>query len=76
TGTVGRVLPHIEVKVVVPVTGVTLPRGEAGAQRTRGYSVRLGDREAPARTAAARDAGRGMRPGDLAGRREAGYGEI
>ena len=30
TGTVGRVLPHIEVKVVDPATGVTVPRGDGG----------------------------------------------
>lgn len=29
TGTVGRVMPHIEVKVVDPVTGVTTERGTA-----------------------------------------------
>ena len=38
TATVGRVLPHIEVKVVDPATGVTVPRGEPGELCTRGYS--------------------------------------
>ncbi|MFI8490800.1 linear/branched/unsaturated fatty acid:CoA ligase LbuL [Streptomyces rubrogriseus] len=76
TGTVGRVLPHIEVKVADPVTGVTLPRGEAGELRTRGYSVMLGYWEEPGKTAEAIDPGRWMHTGDLAVMREDGYVEI
>ncbi|WP_217164109.1 linear/branched/unsaturated fatty acid:CoA ligase LbuL [Streptomyces sp. AC512_CC834] len=76
TGTVGRVLPHIEVKVVDPVTGVTVPRGDAGELRTRGYSVMLGYWEEPERTAEAIDPGRWMHTGDLAVMREDGYVEI
>ncbi|MEW2448089.1 AMP-binding protein [Streptomyces parvulus] len=76
TGTVGRVLPHIEVKVVDPVTGVTVPRGDAGELRTRGYSVMLGYWEEPGKTAEAIDAGRWMHTGDLAVMREDGYVEI
>ncbi|MZD06510.1 AMP-binding protein [Streptomyces sp. SID5785] len=76
TGTVGRVLPHIEVKVVDPVTGVTLPRGEAGELCTRGYSVMLGYWEEPEKTAEAVDAGRWMHTGDLAVLREDGYAQI
>ncbi|KRF29033.1 AMP-binding protein [Phycicoccus sp. Soil802] len=41
-GTVGRVGPHLEIKVVDPSTGETLPRGEAGEFCTKGYSVMLG----------------------------------
>ncbi|WP_030816481.1 AMP-binding protein [Streptomyces sp. NRRL F-2799] len=76
TGTVGRVLPHLEVKVVDPATGITLPRGEAGELCTRGYSVMLGYWEEPAKTAEAIDAGRWMHTGDLAVMREDGYVEI
>ncbi|MFI2378814.1 AMP-binding protein [Streptomyces sp. NPDC018964] len=76
TGTVGRVLPHIEVKVVDPVTGVTRPRGSAGELCTRGYSVMLGYWNEPERTAEAVDAGRWMHTGDLAVMREDGYVEI
>ncbi|MBO1331329.1 AMP-binding protein [Streptomyces sp. VRA16 Mangrove soil] len=76
TGTVGRVLPHIEVKVVDPVTGVTLPRGEAGELCTRGYSVMLGYWDEPEKTAEAVDAGRWMHTGDLAVLREDGYAQI
>ncbi|MEU6818001.1 AMP-binding protein [Streptomyces sp. NPDC046860] len=76
TGTVGRVLPHLEVKVVDPATGVTLPRGEAGELCTRGYSVMLGYWEEPEKTAEAIDTGRWMHTGDLAVMREDGYVEI
>ncbi|MEU0427732.1 AMP-binding protein [Streptomyces canus] len=76
TGTVGRVLPHIEVKVVDPATGVTQPRGTAGELCTRGYSVMLGYWNEPGKTAEAVDAGRWMHTGDLATMREDGYVEI
>ncbi|MFH9059822.1 AMP-binding protein [Streptomyces coeruleorubidus] len=76
TGTVGRVLPHIEVKIVDPATGVTQPRGRAGELCTRGYSVMLGYWNEPEKTAEAIDAGRWMHTGDLAVMREDGYVEI
>ncbi|MFF3904586.1 AMP-binding protein [Streptomyces sp. NPDC001848] len=76
TGTVGRVLPHIEVKIVDPATGVTLPRGAAGELCTRGYSVMLGYWDEPDKTAEAVDPGRWMHTGDLAMMREDGYVEI
>ncbi|MFJ3777158.1 AMP-binding protein [Streptomyces sp. NPDC090075] len=76
TGTVGRVLPHLEVKVVDPATGVTQPRGTAGELCTRGYSVMLGYWNEPEKTAEAVDPGRWMHTGDLALMREDGYVEI
>ncbi|MFJ2171683.1 AMP-binding protein [Streptomyces sp. NPDC087851] len=76
TGTVGRALPHIEVKVIDPATGVTLPRGEPGELCTRGYSVMLGYWNEPERTAEVIDAGRWMHTGDLAVIREDGYAQI
>ncbi|MFF4832800.1 AMP-binding protein [Streptomyces sp. NPDC001315] len=76
TGTVGRVLPHIEVKVVDPADGVTRPRGTAGELCTRGYSVMLGYWNEPEKTAEAVDTGRWMHTGDLAVMREDGYVEI
>ncbi|MEU8032876.1 AMP-binding protein [Streptomyces sp. NPDC049099] len=76
TGTVGRVLPHLEVKIVDPATGVTRPRGTAGELCTRGYSVMLGYWNEPEKTAEAVDAGRWMHTGDLAVMREDGYVEI
>nr|WP_157166285.1 AMP-binding protein [Streptomyces typhae] len=76
TGTVGRVLPHIEVKVVDPATGVTLPRGASGELCTRGYSVMLGYWNDPERTAEVIDSGRWMHTGDLAVMRDDGYVRI
>ncbi|MFI2779549.1 AMP-binding protein [Streptomyces sp. ALB3] len=76
TGTVGRVMPHIEVKIVDPVTGVIRPRGEAGELCTRGYSVMLGYWDQPERTAEVVDAGRWMHTGDLAVMRADGYVRI
>ncbi|MFF2045134.1 AMP-binding protein [Kitasatospora sp. NPDC058170] len=71
--TVGRVGPHLEVKVVDPETGRTLPRGEPGELCTRGYSVMLGYWGEPERTAEAVDAARWMHTGDLAVMDEDGY---
>ncbi|WP_416970063.1 AMP-binding protein [Streptomyces sp. 4F14] len=76
TATVGRVLPHIEVKIVDPATGVTQPRGRAGELCTRGYSVMLGYWNEPQKTAETVDAGRWMHTGDLGLMREDGYVEI
>ncbi|MFF8264362.1 AMP-binding protein [Streptomyces virginiae] len=71
--TVGRVGPHLEVKVVDPRTGLTVPRGEPGELCTRGYSVMLGYWEEPERTAEAVDAARWMHTGDLAVMDDEGY---
>ncbi|GGT04826.1 MULTISPECIES: AMP-binding protein [Streptomyces] len=71
--TVGRVGPHLEVKVVDPQTGRTVPRGEAGELCTRGYSVMLGYWGEPERTAEAVDAAGWMHTGDLAVMDEDGY---
>ncbi|MFI8100614.1 AMP-binding protein [Streptomyces sp. NPDC086023] len=64
--TVGRVGPHLEVKVVDPDTGLTVPRGMPGELCTRGYSVMLGYWGEPEKTAEAVDAARWMHTGDLA----------
>ncbi|MFC9810838.1 AMP-binding protein [Streptomyces virginiae] len=71
--TVGRVGPHLEVKVVDPQTGRTVPRGEPGELCTRGYSVMLGYWKEPERTAEAVDAARWMHTGDLAVMDDDGY---
>jgi fatty-acyl-CoA synthase len=71
--TVGRVHPHLELKVVDPETGGIVPRGVPGEQCTRGYSVMLGywgDEEA---TRAAVDKAGWMHTGDLAVMDEEGY---
>jgi fatty-acyl-CoA synthase len=74
--TVGRAHPHIEVKVVDPATGLTVPRGTPGELCTRGYSVMLGYWEEPEKTAEVIDAARWMHTGDLATIDEGGYVNI
>ena len=75
-GTVGRPGPHVEVKVVDPETGLTVPRGDPGELCTRGYSVMLGYWEDAERTAEAIDAARWMHTGDLATMDDDGYCNI
>src|SRR5580698_6133948 len=71
--TVGRVGPHLEVKVVDPETGRTVPRGTPGELCTRGYSVMLGYWEQPEKTAEAVDSAHWMHTGDLAVMDDEGY---
>jgi fatty-acyl-CoA synthase len=75
-GTVGRVGPHLEVKVIEPETGRTVPRGVPGELCTRGYSVMRGYWEEPAKTAEAIDPARWMHTGDLAVMDDDGYVSI
>jgi len=73
-GSVGRVHPWVEVKVIDPGTGETVERGDtAGELCTRGYSVMRGYWEDPERTAEAIDADRWMHTGDLATMDADGY---
>jgi fatty-acyl-CoA synthase len=74
--TVGRVHPHVEIKIVDPETGLTVPRGAAGELCTRGYSVMLGYWDQPDKTAEVIDAARWMHTGDLAVMDEDGYVNI
>ena len=76
TETIGRVHPHVEIKVVDPGTGETLPRGATGELCTRGYSVMLGYWDDRDRTAEAIDDEGWMHTGDLAVMREDGYCNI
>jgi len=73
TSTVGRVQPHLEVKIVDPTTGLTVPRGEPGEFCTRGYSVMLGYWNEPELTAEVIDGARWMHTGDLAVMDDDGY---
>jgi fatty-acyl-CoA synthase len=75
TQTVGRVGPHIEIKIVDPATGETVPRGTPGEFLTKGYSVMLGYWEQPDKTAEAIEDG-WMHTGDLGVMREDGYVSI
>jgi len=63
--TVGRIQPHLEVKVIDP-DGRVVGRGETGELCTRGYSVMLGYWDDPERTAEALDPAGWMHTGDLA----------
>jgi fatty-acyl-CoA synthase len=72
--TVGRVLPHLEVKIVGP-DGAIVPRGERGELCTRGYSVMLGYWDDPERTAEVLKDG-WMHTGDLATLDDEGYCNI
>ncbi|WP_117388613.1 AMP-binding protein [Mycobacterium marinum] len=74
--TVGRVGPHLEIKVVDPATGRIVPRGTAGEFCTRGYSVMSGYWKAPERTAEVIDPEGWMHTGDLALMDECGYVQI
>jgi fatty-acyl-CoA synthase len=71
--TVGRVHPHVEVKVIDPETGLVVPHGVPGELCTRGYSVMLGYWEDEEQTRAVIDAARWMHTGDLAVMDGAGY---
>ncbi len=74
--TVGLVQPHLEIKIIDPETGATVPVGERGEFCTRGYSVMQGYWEDPARTAEAIDAEGWMHTGDLATMDSEGYVNI
>jgi fatty-acyl-CoA synthase len=76
TATIGCVGPHLEIKIVDPESGQTVPRGEAGEFCTRGYSVMLGYWRDPDKTAESIDGDGWMHTGDLAVMREDGYCNI
>ncbi len=71
--TVGRIHPHLEIKVVDPQNGSVVPRGSTGELCTRGYSVMLGYWEDPDSTRQAIDAAGWMHTGDLAIMDDEGY---
>ena len=73
--TVGRVHPHVEIKVV-DQAGQTVPRGVPGELCTRGYSVMRGYWEQPAQTERAIDADGWMHTGDIAVMDDEGYVNI
>jgi fatty-acyl-CoA synthase len=75
-GTVGRVHPHVEVKIVDPESGAVVPRNAPGELCTRAYSVMLGYWEEPEKTADAIDRARWMHTGDLAQMDDEGYIKI
>jgi fatty-acyl-CoA synthase len=74
--TVGRIHPHVEIKIIDPSSSEVVPRGTAGELCTRGYSVMLGYWNNPEATQEAVDAARWMHTGDLATMDEDGYVNI
>lgn len=73
TATIGRVHPHLEVKIIDPSTRDTVERGQTGEFCTRGYSVMLGYWNDEEKTRESIDADGWMHTGDLAVMREDGY---
>ncbi len=74
--TVGQVQPHLEIKIVDPDTGSTVPIGQRGEFCTKGYSVMHGYWEDAAKTQEAIDADGWMHTGDLATMDAEGYVNI
>ena len=74
--TVGRVHPHVEIKIIEPATGAVVPRGQSGELCSRGYIVMLGYWNNEQATRQAIDAARWMHTGDLATMDELGYVNI
>lgn len=73
TQTVGFVHPHIEIKIVDPISGETVEKGQSGELCVRGYSVMQGYWQDPEATAQAIDNEGWMHSGDLALMRDDGY---
>ncbi len=74
--TVGRVHPHVEIKIIDPDSGKTVERGRDGELCTRGYSVMLGYWNDPERTEDSIDTKGWMHTGDLATMDSEGYVNI
>ncbi len=74
--TVGSVHPHIEVKILDPLSGKIVPIGESGELCTRGYSVMVGYWDNIEATQTAIDSAGWMHSGDLARMDEDGYVNI
>ena len=74
--TVGRALPHVEVRIVDPATGHEVPRGTQGELCCRGYLVMRGYYKMPEATSAAIDRDGWLHTGDLATMDEHGYCRI
>jgi fatty-acyl-CoA synthase len=71
--TLGAPMPHVEVKIIDPVTGQTLPVGQIGEYCTRGYHVMHGYFDMPEASAAAIDADGWLHTGDLCAMDDRGY---
>ena len=76
SSTIGAPMPHVEVKIVDPESGDTLPVGAVGELCTRGYHVMHGYFAMPEQTADTIDADGWLHTGDLAAMNERGYCSI
>jgi fatty-acyl-CoA synthase len=74
--TVGRVHPHVEIKIVEPESGGVVPRGVPGELCSRGYIVMRGYWNNDEATRLAIDSARWMHTGDLATMDDDGYVNI
>lgn len=74
--TVGKVHPHLEIKIIDPNTGLLVPRGESGEFCTRGYSVMLKYWNNQEATKQAIDQVGWMHTGDLGVMDDEGYVKI
>ena len=72
-GTIGPPMPNVQVKIIDPDTGDTLPIGQVGEYCTRGYHVMHEYFEMPEATAATVDAEGWLHTGDLCAMDERGY---
>jgi len=76
TQTVGKNLPHQEVKIISPESGATLPLGCVGEVCFRGYHIMRGYYGDADATAKAIDAAGWLHSGDLGAMDDAGYVRI
>ncbi len=74
--TVGRAIPHAEVKIVDPDTSIEVPRGVQGELCTRGFGIMKGYYKMPEATASVIDRDGWLHTGDLATMDEKGYCNI
>ncbi len=74
--TVGKVHPHVEIKIVDPATGEVVPRGVTGEFCSRGYHLMRGYWNNEEATRQAIDPSRWMHTGDLATMDDEGYVNI
>ncbi len=72
-GTIGPAMPHVQVKIIDPDTGRTLPIGQIGEYCTRGYHVMHGYFDMPEASDAAIDSDGWLHTGDLCAMDERGY---
>ena len=74
--TIGGPMPHVEIKIVDPDTGQTLPTGTKGEYCTRGYHVMHEYFEMPEATAETIDQDGWLHTGDICSMDERGYCKV